>query len=321
MVEDSLRERRHQKELELTTTDLEEPVAAEPQGLFKRLGEGGIQEYFEMGAQIYSAGEKGKVLVGRRRGDGLEVVVKVRAKHCSPKANAAWQNMMALCHDLDKSPHVLRISEIYEGRHEFYVVMPKCNGGELFEFLATADEIPESECQRIMREILTAVSHLHSSNIVHRDIKPENIMFDLDQAVPSSPKAVKLIDFDTCVEWSPKASRSCFYVGTPGYIAPESLLGEYSPRSDMWSVGVVFYTLMTGRMPFDSGCFLEGLVGSNRSLEEYRAMKLQEVDWSGAPWPDFPMARDLCQQMLRFDSRMRLSADEALAHPWLFESR
>eukprot|EP00932_Pfiesteria_piscicida_P018211 SRR837773.5073.p2 GENE.SRR837773.5073~~SRR837773.5073.p2 ORF type:complete len:170 (+),score=39.55 SRR837773.5073:59-511(+) len=111
--------------------------------------------------------------------------------------------------------HVLDLTEIMETPTEFFIVMPKCTGGELFEYLATETEIPEAECKRIIREILTAVGHLHKNNIIHRDIKPENIMFQVDSTKKNSPRNVQLIDFDTCLEWSPGTPKSPRFAGLP----------------------------------------------------------------------------------------------------------
>ncbi|CAE7299969.1 CPK4 [Symbiodinium natans] len=271
--------------------------------------------------EIYSGGCKGRVLVAKRKTDGQEVVVKIRAKQANRANERNWRTIMAQMHGISTSDNVLGFSEIVEGENEFYVIMPKCNGGELFEFLANETEVPEAECKRIIREILGAVGHLHKNNIIHRDIKPENIMFDLDLMVESSPKTVKLIDFDTCQEWTPQTPKSRRFVGTPGYIAPEALMGQQSPQSDLWSVGVILYILMTGEMPWSSLVSLEdGLVGSPSATQMYRALKAEILEWEQEPWPDFPLARDLCQKLLAFelDDRMK-DCEEALSHAWLKE--
>lgn len=290
--------------------------------VIRQLADGeSIGDLFDFADEIYNGGEKGKVMLAKRTDDGAEIVVKVRVKQTNKGTDRNWRAIMAQVHKLGGTRHVLGISEIIEGPNEFYIVMPRCNGGELFDFLATETEVPESECKRITCEILIAVDHLHKNNIIHRDIKPENIMFDIDRTSEASPKSVRLIDFDTCQEWSTGSPKSRRFVGTPGYIAPEALMGESSPQSDLWSVGVILYILMTGEMPWSSLCSLEdGMVGSPGAKRMYQKLKQEAevLDWEQEPWPDFSGARDLCQKLLAFNTEERYqTVEEALRHPWL----
>lgn len=106
------------------------------------------------------------------------------------------------------------ITEIVEDHGTYYIVMPTCDGGVLFDLLATAEEIPEKECKRIMKDILTAVGHLHKYDMIHRDIRPESILFDSSaNKGPSSLKTVKLMDFDTVVEWTPQSPKTKTFAG------------------------------------------------------------------------------------------------------------
>jgi len=279
-----------------------------------------ITDYYDFGDQIFSSGCISKVLTARRKSDNAEVVLKMRPKGRDKVSERGWRQIMTQLSRVNGNHHVLDISEIIEDSTTYYIVMPKCDGGELFDLLATAEEIPEKECKRIIREILTAVGHLHKNDLIHRDIKPENILFDTKD--PASPKTVKLIDFDTVAGWTPQSPKLKTFVGTPGYIAPEVLLGEASPQSDLWSVGVIFYILMTGDSPWTAIASLEdGTVGSPKAKLVYDQMKAEVLDWDGDPWPEFPLARDLCQKLMAFSTKARLvSVPEALAHPWLQES-
>jgi serine/threonine protein kinase len=253
--------------------------------------------------------------------DGVEFVLKVRekGKGDSFSFRTITQRMM----QIPQFRNVLSFEAVYEDDDRYYMVMEKCNAGELFSMLMEEDAISERECKRIMREILQAVDHIHSEGLLHRDIKPENVMLHRDiPQDPSSPKTVKLIDFDTSSKWDPKTPKTKSVIGTHGYIAPESYKGEYSPVSDLWSVGVIFYVLMTGEMPFDNTLFdeveeMDNTIGRGiEAMEE--VLKEQVIDWECQPWPEFPLARDLCQRLLAFNPMDRSpDAKSALNHPWL----
>lgn len=303
-------------------TDTPSPKEQKQQGAFRLLKEGEtVSTFYDLGESIYCGGARVKVLNAKRLTDGTDVVIKVRSKHMHRHGERGWREVMSQLHGVSaKNNHVLDILEILEDASSFYIVMPKCDGGELFNFLVTEAEVPESECKRIIREILYAVGHLHENNLIHRDVKPENILFDMDKTtILETPKTVKLIDFDTCMEWTPVTPKSRNFVGTPGYIAPEALMGQACPQSDLWSVGVICYILMTGETPWTSIETLEdGTVGSKSALRMYNSIKTAEVDWTSEPWPDFPLARDLCQKLMAFDTEERaFSVQEALDHPWL----
>merc|ERR1719487_920076 len=107
--------------------------------------------------------------------------------------------------NLERHDHVLGIVEMTEDAEAYYVVMERA-GSELFDFLATEEDVKESECQRIIREILLAAEHFHKNGLVHRDIKPDNIVFqgkeEMECSSPTcTPKTLKLIDFDLCQEY------------------------------------------------------------------------------------------------------------------------
>jgi serine/threonine protein kinase len=292
---------------------------------FRTLAEGEvIEDYYEFEETIYTGSLrnlKDKVVAAKRAGDGCELAVKIRSKRASGAGERPWREIMTQLRKMGRNQHVLDIVEIVEDKEAYYIVMPKCNGGQLLTFLTEEAEVAESECQRMTREILLAVGHLHAHNIVHRDVKPENIMFDSDNSTTElqSGKTLKLLDYDTCVSWIPGSPKRRLFAGTPGYIAPESLLGDATPQSDLFSVGVILYILMTGVLPWSHIPDLEdGIVGSPGANRMYKGIRQEIIDWDMEPWPAFPQARDLCQQLLAFEPEHRPSSvGEALAHPWL----
>jgi len=176
-------------------------------------------------------------------------------------------------------PNIIRLHDVFEDETQVQIVMELCRGGELFDRIVekateakakqakqkqrtfhpppvVAPCFPERDAARILHSLLSAVSYLHSHDILHRDIKPENILFSQDSNdddnddAPSS--SIKLIDFGLSVKHD---SRRCppltNMVGTSYYMAPEVLAGSYDRSCDLWSVGVVAYVLLSGRPPFN----------------------------------------------------------------------
>jgi serine/threonine protein kinase len=296
-----------------------------------------IGDLYLLEEQVYAYGAK-TVLRCTEIGSMKRFVMKRRLKEgYGSEVERHWRRVMEKLLRAEPNKHVVAIHEIVEDEEAFYIVMEECNGGPLLDLLLRESAMPAKELKRIVREILLAVEFLHDLGLIHRDIKPENIML----SNKNGESIIKLIDFDTCDEIvsrrlsiavtpSEKSyrRRSTRIVGTLGYIAPESFSGEYSTASDLFSVGVVFWIIMTGDLPFDDSIYSSTtgkddedgdmeLVGSPRSKRVMTSLKSATIDWNVSPWPQMPLARDLCQKLFEFDPDDRITTcREALSHPW-----
>ena len=154
----------------------------------------------------------------------------------------------------------------------------------------------ELEAASEIKKVLSALQYCHSQGIMHRDIKPENIMF-------GEGGDIRLIDFGFAVACNNRRAHLPV-AGTPYYIAPEVLDSAYGVECDIWSLGVVIYQLLTGQMPFD-GKNLDGIFNSIRKGKFVLPLYLSE------------QARDLISKMIVKNPNDRITAFEALKHPWI----
>ena len=160
-------------------------------------------------------------------------------------------------------PNIVKYFETYDDKKYIYLVMEFIEGEQLFDKIVhqTNQVFGESQAAGYMRQLISAVFHCHTMGIVHRDIKPENIMI-------TRGNDVKLIDFGLSKNSGITHGSMHTIAGTPYYMAPEVLKGSYNEKADMWSLGVLLYTLVSGYLPFQ---------GKN-SAEVFK--KIKEGDYS-----------------------------------------
>lgn len=183
--------------------------------------------------------------------------------------------------------------------------MEHCKGGELFDRIVAAHRFTEKHAADIMNQMLSAVKHLHEKGIVHRDLKPENFLMD----DTTENAEVKLIDFGLSKRFSSQdeMERMHTVVGTPYYVAPEVLKGNYDVSCDVWSLGVILFVFLCGYPPFE---------GDNNK-EIFRNVIKQPLTFDPADWNNISgLAKDLVCKMLEKDASRRISAQQCLEHPW-----
>ncbi len=171
---------------------------------------------------------------------GMRCAIKKIAKASTPQLTREIHHHRRLHH-----PHIVHLHEIIATENNIWLVSELCPGGELFDYLVERGRILEGEARRIFGELCTAVGWLHRQGIVHRDLKLENVLLD-------GELGVKLGDLGFAREYQ-KGRLMETFCGTTGYASPEMLACKkyLGVETDIWSLGIILYTLLCGGLPFD----------------------------------------------------------------------
>lgn len=181
-------------------------------------------------------------------------------------------------------------------------IRTRCDGGELFDRIVKLEAIVENHAARYVKQIIEAVDHLHDRGIVHRNLKPENIYF-FDKSCKRL--MVHLCLYNTKPGNSENLTQAC---GTPGYVSPELLAQNYGKETDLWSVGVITYIMLSGCPPFQS----ESTAGL------YDKIKRGQFSYDAFHWDNISnLAKDFINKLLRVNPKKRMTCDHALDHPWI----
>ncbi|KAL4489468.1 hypothetical protein ABPG72_002764 [Tetrahymena utriculariae] len=200
-------------------------------------------------------------------------------------------------------PNIIKFYEVYQDEMFFYICMEYCAGGELLERITKKKVFSEKEASIIIEKIFSAINHMHSRGVVHRDIKPENVLFSTKY--PDSE--IKLIDFGLSTKFENNSNLSTM-VGTPIYVSPNVLEGNYDKTCDNWSAGVILYILLVGYPPF---------FGNNKN-EIFKKIRSGDYTMDGFEWANVSqLAKDLVSKLLVVKSKKRYTAAEVLQHPWI----
>ncbi|XP_014299766.1 calcium/calmodulin-dependent protein kinase type II alpha chain isoform X20 [Microplitis mediator] len=251
---------------------------------------------------------KGAFSVVRRcvqKSTGLEFAAKViNTKKLSQRDFQKLEREARICRKL-QHPNIVRLHESIQEEHCHYLVFDLVTGGELFEDIVAREFYSEADASHCIQQILESVHHCHHNGIVHRDLKPENLLL----ASKAKGAAVKLADFGLAIELQGDAQAWYGFAGTPGYLSPEVLKKEpYGKPVDIWACGVILYILLVGYPPF----------WDEDQHRLYGQIKAGAYDYPSPEWDTVtPEARNLINQMLTVNPTRRITASEALRHPWI----
>ncbi|KAI3445772.1 hypothetical protein Pfo_002437 [Paulownia fortunei] len=253
-----------------------------------------IDQEYEL-AKTIGKGKFGSVVLCRSKATGEEFACKTLRK-----GEEIVHREVEIMQHLSGHPGVVTLKAVYEDTESFHLVMELCSGGRLLDQMAREGLYSEQKAANIIKELMLAIRYCHEMGVVHRDIKPENILL-------TSSEQMKLADFGLAVRILDGQSLTGV-VGSPAYVAPEVLVGNYSEKVDIWSAGVLLHALLVGVLPFQGD-----------SLETvFEAIKKEKLDFSGGVWESVSQpARDLLSGMLTRSISTRFTANEVLKHPWI----
>ncbi|XP_039305668.1 calcium/calmodulin-dependent protein kinase type II alpha chain isoform X11 [Solenopsis invicta] len=251
---------------------------------------------------------KGAFSVVRRcvqKSTGHEFAAKIiNTKKLSNRDFQKLEREARICRKL-QHPNIVRLHDSIQEENFHYLVFDLVTGGELFEDIVAREFYSEADASHCIQQILESVHHCHHNGVVHRDLKPENLLL----ASKAKGAAVKLADFGLAIEVQGEAQAWYGFAGTPGYLSPEVLKKEpYGKPVDIWACGVILYILLVGYPPF----------WDEDQHRLYGQIKAGSYDYPSPEWDTVtPEAKNLINQMLTVNPGKRITASEALKHPWI----
>ena len=224
-----------------------------------------------------------------------------------PKKNLTEKDFTNLIKEVNiisglSHPNIINFYETYHDNHFFHLVMELCEGRDSYRQIVKKEKSDEKKVVSLIAKVLLAIAHCHSRGVTHRDLKPENILFE-----NNSPDAeIKIIDFGLSRKYS-KDVKLHSVLGTPYYVAPEVLKGNYDQKCDIWSIGAMTYLLLCGKPPFNGGS----------DQEIFNNILNTEVKFENPLWENISNnAKSFVKLCLEKNGAKRPSAIKALDHPW-----
>jgi calcium-dependent protein kinase len=271
---------------------------------FIREQEGSPSNYYET-LTLLGKGSFGKVYKVKHKVSGQEYAMKVLKKDHAYYSEVNEQEILKEIKILKNLDHqnIIKIHEYFNTPKEIFIISELCKHGELYQKLVKENQIKEETVLKIMKQVFSAVSYCHSYNIMHRDLKPQNVLIWND----NNDILVKVIDFGTSEMFQKPLAPGC--IGTVFYIAPEiANLQSYDQKCDLWSCGVMMYFLLSGEFPFPG----------NTEEEVFTKILKGKFTFSNPVWDTISdEAKNLITALLTKNPTRRLSAQQALEHPWI----
>ena len=254
--------------------------------------------------EVLGGGHFGTVRVAYKRKEEPRryyAIKSISKKNLSPSDLEDLIKEVDIISGLDH-PVIIDFYETYQDEFFFHIVMELCKGKEVFQKIASEGKIEEKKVAIVINKVLNAIAYCHSRGITHRDIKPENILFETNE----QNSEIKLIDFGLSRKYSVDQKMHTI-LGTPYYIAPEVLKGNYDEKCDIWSIGALTYIMLSGEPPFKGK--------SNNEI--FMKIIKDPIKFNPYKWNNLSEnSKNFIKLCLNKDPNKRPNAVEALGHVW-----
>ena len=252
------------------------------------------------------SGKFGLVKLGIHKKTGQKVAIKIMKKSTMDSSDLELVRTEIEILKICQHPNIIRLYNVFENADYLYIIMEYCYGGDLFSYLENRHfRLTEKRASTIIHQMATAVYYMHSFGVVHRDLKPENVLM----TSTDEDSDIRILDFGLSKILGPYEKCDEPY-GTLTYCAPEIIVDEpYSKPVDLWSLGVMTYLMVSGKLPFNS----------EDENEIARQVVYDEPNYTRNPiWKTIsPECLDFIKRLLEKDQNKRMTIKEVLEHKWI----